>query len=141
IDNGIRVDAFCRTSDPCILAAGDCASFPWKGGRIRLESVGNAIDQGEAVARTLAQGPQEYLANPWFWSDQFDARLQIAGLCSGYDRVVCRGGEAGPVSFWYYCGSELLAVDAVNDSRAYMVAKRLIEAGRSPAPEQIADPA
>ncbi len=140
IENGIRVDSWCRTSDPFILAAGDCASFPWKGGRIRLESVGNAIDQGETVARTIAGEPHEYRPVPWFWSNQFESRLQIAGLCNGYDRVVARGDGKAPVSFWYYAGNELVAVDAINDSRAYMVARRLLEAGQSPLPEQVADP-
>lgn len=138
IENGIRVDAACRTSDPRILAAGDCASFPWKGGRVRMESVGNAIDQGEAVAATLMGRAEEYHARPWFWSDQYDTKLQIAGLSAGHDRVVSRRGEKG-ISFWYYRNGELIAVDALNDARAYMVAKRLIESGSSPTPERVAD--
>ncbi|RMD94567.1 MAG: pyridine nucleotide-disulfide oxidoreductase, partial [Alphaproteobacteria bacterium] len=144
IDNGIAVDEFCRTSDPAIWAAGDCASFPWRGRRVRLESVGNAIDMGEAAAANMLGERELYVAKPWFWSDQYDVKLQIAGLNTGYDRVVTRGeaqaGERAPVSFWYYAGAELLAVDAINDPRAYMVGKRLIEAGRSPDPEAVADP-
>ena len=81
-----------------------------------------------------------YRPKPWFWSDQYDVKLQIAGLNSGYDRVVTREGGGGAASFWYYRGPELLAVDAMNDSRAYMVGKRLIEAGKSPAPDAVADP-
>lgn len=138
IDNGIATDAMGRTSDPFIWAAGDCASFPWQGGRIRLESVGNAIDQAEAVAANILGAGQPYQAKPWFWSDQFDLKLQIAGLNTGYDRIVTRRGEGAAVSFWYYRGAELLAVDAMNDSRAYMVGKRLIETGKSPAPDVIA---
>ncbi|MGV3549600.1 NAD(P)/FAD-dependent oxidoreductase [Rhizobium sp.] len=140
IDNGIAVDIHCRTSDPNIFSAGDCASFPWRSGRIRLESVGNAIDQGEAVARMILGQSATYEAKPWFWSDQFDVKLQIAGLLSGYDTVVKRPGAAGGVSFWYYLGNKLLAVDAMNDARVYMVAKRLIDAGKSPPPEAIQDP-
>lgn len=141
IENGIRTDEHGRTSDPHIWAAGDCASFPWKGGRIRLESVGNAIDQAECVAANILGAGKAYEAKPWFWSDQYDCKLQIAGLNSGYDRIVTRGGEAGSVSFWYYRGAELLAVDAMNDPRAYMVGKRLIEAGKSPDPAAVADAA
>ena len=139
IENGIRTDAQGRTSDPHIWAAGDCASFPWKGGRIRLESVGNAIDQAECVAANILGAGKDYEAKPWFWSDQYDCKLQIAGLNSGYDRIVTRGGEGGSVSFWYYRGAELLAVDAMNDPRAYMVGKRLIEQGKSPDPAAVAD--
>lgn len=141
IENGIRTDEHGRTSDPHIWAAGDCASFPWKGGRIRLESVGNAIDQAECVAANILGAGKVYEAKPWFWSDQYDCKLQIAGLNTGYDRIVTRGGEAGSVSFWYYRGAELLAVDAMNDPRAYMVGKRLIEAGKSPDPTLVADSA
>lgn len=137
LDNGIATDELGRTSDPSIWSAGDCASFPWKGGRIRLESVGNAIDQAEAVAANLLGAGEPYQAKPWFWSDQFDLKLQIAGLNTGYDRIVSRKGEGDAASFWYYSGAELLAVDAMNDSRAYMVGKRLIEMGKSPAPEVI----
>ena len=141
IENGIRTDAMGRTSDPRIWAAGDCASFPWKGGRLRLESVGNAIDMAEAVAENIMGAGKPYVAQPWFWSDQYDCKLQIAGLNTGYDRIVTRGPEGGAVSFWYYKGDTLLAVDAMNDPRAYMVGKRLIEMERSPDPVVIADTA
>lgn len=139
IENGIRTDAQGRTSDPFIWSAGDCASFPWKGGRIRLESVGNAIDQAEVVAENIMGAGKDYVAKPWFWSDQYDCKLQIAGLNSGYDSVVTRGPEGGAVSFWYYQGDTLLAVDAMNDPRGYMVGKRLIEAGKSPDKARVAD--
>jgi 3-phenylpropionate/trans-cinnamate dioxygenase ferredoxin reductase component len=139
-DNGIATDSHGRTSDPHIWAAGDCASFPWKGGRLRLESVGNAIDQAEAVAANILGADAPYVAQPWFWSDQYDCKLQIAGLNTGYDRIVTRDAEGDAVSFWYYRGDTLLAVDAMNDSRSYMVGKRLIEMGKSPDPAAIADP-
>ena len=137
LDNGIATDELGRTSDPSVWSAGDCASFPWKGGRIRLESVGNAIDQAEAVAANILGAGEAYQAKPWFWSDQYDLKLQIAGLNTGYDHIVTRKGEGEAVSFWYYRGADLLAVDAMNDSRAYMVGKRLIEMGKSPAPDVI----
>jgi len=139
IENGIQNNALGQTSDPSIWAAGDCASFPYKGGRIRLESVQNAIDQAENVAENMMGAEKEYTPYPWFWSDQYDVKLQIAGLSSGFDRIVTRQGDGETVSFWYYRGDTLSAVDAMNDPRAFMVAKRLIEAGKSPAPEAVAD--
>lgn len=142
IENGIKVDAQGHTSDPAIWAAGDCASFPWRGGRIRLESVPNAIDQAECVADNIMGAGKDYEAKPWFWSDQYDVKLQIAGLNAGYDRTLVRPGDKpGSQSVWYFRGDTLLAVDAMNDPRAYMIGKRLIEAGQSPAPAAVADPA
>jgi 3-phenylpropionate/trans-cinnamate dioxygenase ferredoxin reductase subunit len=139
-ENGIAADAFGQTSAPGVWTAGDCASFPWKGGRVRLESVQNAIDMAETVAANMLGAGQPYAPVPWFWSDQYDVALQIAGLNAGYNRVVVRdAGEAR--SHWYYRGDEFLAVDAMNDARAYMVGKRLLEAGRSPAPGVVADAA
>ncbi|SEK63249.1 3-phenylpropionate/trans-cinnamate dioxygenase ferredoxin reductase subunit [Roseovarius nanhaiticus] len=141
IDNGIAVDAEGRTSDPAIWAAGDCASFPYRGARLRLESVPNAIDMAECVADNILGAGHAYVPQPWFWSDQYDVKLQIAGLSAGYDRIVTRPATgAHAASFWYFQGSKLLAVDAMNEPRAYMVGKRLIDAGRSPAPEAVADP-
>lgn len=139
LDNGIAVDEMGRTSVPGLWAAGDCASFPFRGNRIRLESVQNAIDQAEAVAANILGAEAPYAPTPWFWSDQYDLALQIAGLNTGYDRVVVR--EAGAArSHWYYQGETFLAVDAMNDARAYMVGKRLLEAGKSPATEAVTDP-
>ncbi len=139
VENGIVVDVFGRTSAPHVWAAGDCASFPHGEGRMRLESVGHAIDQAEAVARNIMGVDEPYVPQPWFWSDQYDTKLQIAGLHAGYTAVHVR--EAGEArSHWYYCGDRLVAVDAMNDPRAYMIGKRLIEAGRSPAPAVVTDP-
>ena len=141
IDNGIACDAQGRTSDPAIWAAGDCASFLWQGQRIRLESVGNAIDMAEIVAENMLGAGKDYAPKPWFWSDQYDAKLQIAGLNTGYDQTVLRPGEgAHSGSVWYYRNGQLIAVDALNDARAYMVGKRLIESGRSADPLRVADP-
>ena len=140
VDNGIATDQMGRTSDPRIWAAGDCASFLWRGGRARLESVQNAIDMAEAVAANVMGAGVAYDPKPWFWSDQYDCKLQIAGLNTGYQDVVTRRvGDA--TSFWYYADDRLLAVDAMNDPRSYMVGKRLIELGRSPDRAAIADPA
>ncbi len=142
VDNGVCVDAAGRSSDPAIFAAGDCASFPHEGRRIRLESVPHAIDHGEAVAASLLGRDAAYVPRPWFWSDQYDVKLQIAGLNTGWERTVTRAGaRPGAASVWYFAGPRLLAVDAMNDPRAYMTGKRWIEAGRSPEPGAVADPA
>lgn len=142
VDNGIAVDSLGRCSDPLIWAAGDCASFPLRGQRLRLESVQNAIDQAGLVAANMLGAGQGYDPVPWFWSDQYDVKLQIAGLNSGYDLVVARAGngQGKASSFWYFCGARFLAVDAMNDPRAYMIGKRLLEAGRSPDLAVLADP-
>ncbi|MCC5993264.1 MAG: FAD-dependent oxidoreductase [Rhodobacteraceae bacterium] len=139
VENGIAVDEFGRSSDAHIWAAGDCASFLFRGQRMRLESVQNAIDQAEAVADNMLGAQAPYLPLPWFWSDQYDLKLQIAGLNTGYDRVVVR--HAGARSHWYFAGNRLLAVDALNDPRAFMLAKRLLAEGRSPDATALADPA
>jgi len=139
VQAGIVVDAMGRTADPAIWAAGDCATLPYRGAMIRLESVQNAIDQAEAVAANVLGADTPYDPLPWFWSDQYDLKLQIAGLNLGHDRVVLRQTPTGS-SNWYFAGDRLLAVDALGDPRAYMIGKRLIEAGRSPDAALIADP-
>jgi len=142
IDNGIAVDAYCRTSDPCILAAGDCCSFVFRGQRIRLESVQNANDQAAAAAHTVAGKDQPYAALPWFWSDQYDTKLQIAGLNLGYDDALLRPGKTERnLSVWYYRGEQLLAVDAINDAAAFVTAKRLLERGASVSKTAVMDAA
>ncbi len=138
-DNGIAVDEFGRTSVPDVWAAGDCTSFPYGDGRLRLESVQNAIDQAEAVAGNMLGAETPYRPYPWFWSDQYDLKLQIAGLNTGYTDVV-RRGEGGSVSHWYFRDGVFLAVDAINAPRDYMVGKRLLEAGKTVSPEAVADP-
>lgn len=139
IENGVRTDAEGRTSDPFIWAAGDCASFPHEGGRLRLESVGHAIDQAECVAENMLGAGRPYAAKPWFWSDQYDVKLQIAGLNTGYDRVFTREEEGGARSIWYYLGDRLLALDAINSPRAYLVGKRVIDAGLTIEPGSVTD--
>jgi len=114
IDNGIAVDGLGQTSAQDIYAAGDCTSFPHGTGRLRLESVPNAIDQAEATAAAMLGGTENYKAKPWFWSDQFDVKLQIAGLNTGFDKTYIRpGAQDGTQSVWYYKGDQLLAVDAM----------------------------
>jgi len=139
LNNGIETNALGQTSQSKIWAAGDCASFPYQGKRIRLESVPNAIDQAEVVAANMLGAQKAYHATPWFWSDQYDVKLQISGLNQGFENVVTRIGEAGR-SHWYYKAGQVLAVDAMNDPRAYMVAKRLIEAGKTADSALVADP-
>ena len=142
VGNGIVVDRFGRTSDPAIFAVGDCVEQPYRGERIRLESVPNAVDQAEAIAGVIAGSDKAYEPEPWFWSDQYDVKLQIAGYNGGYDRVVTReGAREGSQSVWYFRGDTLLAVDAINDARAYVCAKKMLSAGVNPAAEAIADPA
>ncbi|MEM9441541.1 MAG: FAD-dependent oxidoreductase [Pseudomonadota bacterium] len=141
IDHGaIRVDEFGYTSDPSIYAAGDCTCLVWKGNLIRLESVQNAQDQAVNVAHNVLGDRQPYQPEPWFWSDQYDVKLQIAGLNHGYDDVITRrGSKPGSVAHFYYRGDALLAVDAMNDPVAYNVVKRLLASDRSLAKAAAAD--
>ena len=140
-DNGICVNDICQSSDPNIFAAGDCASFVRHGNRIRLESVQNAADQGDLVARHLAGEDVHYNSLPWFWSDQYDCKLQIVGLNHGHDHTVLRPGTGeGSRSVWYYRGDELLAIDAMNEPKSYAFGRKIIEAGINPTAAQVADP-
>ena len=127
-ENGIMVDVHGRTSAPGIWAVGDCASFPFQGLPTRLESVQNAVDQAECVADDMLGHTRDYAPVPWFWSDQYDMKLQIVGLNRGYDSVLRRRSERGE-SLWYFRDGRMIAVDALNDARTYMAAKKLLEAG------------
>jgi len=140
VRNGIVVDGAGRTSDPSIYAAGDCACFPYEARRIRLESVQNAVDMAEIVARSIVGMAAEYRPVPWFWSDQYSTKLQIAGLNLGYTHVAVRRVSDSVVSIWYYDQQRFLAVDAVNDAKSFMTAKRWLSGGHSPAAEEIANP-
>ena len=138
--NGIEVDEFTRTSHPDIHAAGDVACFEFRGSRTRLESVQNAIEQAEHAAKVIAGSSEPYVPAPWFWSDQYDMKLQIAGLNAGFDNTVVRpGSHEGGQSVWYFAGETFLAVDAINDPRAYMFGKKILEMGRTVTPRQAAD--
>ncbi len=138
IENGIKVNERLETNDPSIYAAGDCASFYHNGDFLRLESVGNAIDQGKTVALNIAGETTAFNVKPWFWTEQFDQKLQIAGLCNGYTDIIERKLN-DKVSFWYYKNNMLIAVDAFNDPYSYMIGKRLIEEKKSPNKETISD--
>ncbi len=140
VEGGILANENCQTSHPDIYAAGDCAAFTFKGEITRLESVQNAIDQAECVADNISGQSREYLPYPWFWSDQYDVKLQIAGLNRGYDEIVTRVGDReGSMAHFYFKGKTFLAVDAMNDPRTYMVGKKMLEAGKNITPEQAAD--
>jgi hypothetical protein len=102
---------------------------------------GHAIDHAELVAENIMGAARDYVPAPWFWSDQYDTKLQIAGLNTGYDQIVTRGPDGDAVSFWYLKAGALIAVDAMNDSRAYMVGKRLLETDRGVDAGAISNPA
>ncbi|WP_336157902.1 NAD(P)/FAD-dependent oxidoreductase [Amycolatopsis sp. VC5-11] len=142
-DRGVLVDAFCRTSNPAVVAIGDCAAQPHPhrpGASLGLESVQNAGDQARAAAATLTGRPAPPRAVPWFWSDQGDLKIQIAGVSDGHDRYVVRGGDGGLTVLYYRAGS-LIAADAVNRPGDFMAVKRALAAGKTIAPENAADPA
>ena len=141
VENGIIVNGVCQTNDLDIYAAGDCAVSDYKGILTRLESVPNAIDQATIAATHAATGAApNYVAKPWFWSDQFDVKLQIAGLNRGYTSVVTRAGKTPrSIAHFYYNGEKLLAIDAMNAPSVYMIGKRLLEAGKTILPEHAAD--
>ncbi len=127
VGNGIEVNAFCQTSDPDIYAAGDVTWHynPIYDRHIRLESVPNATEQGKVIAAHITENPRAYNSLPWFWSDQFDLKLQIAGLSTDYDDVIIRGDIDGSRSFaaYYFKGDKFIAVDAVNAPRDFMFGK------------------
>ncbi len=142
-DNGIVVDKFCRTADADIYAAGDCAAYehPFAGRLIRLESVQNAADQGRVAAAAIAGNEKPYDVVPWFWSDQYNLKLQMAGLLEGCDETVLRGAmEDGKFSLFHFRDGVLRAVDAVSKPADYVQGRKLMEAGISPTPEQAGDP-
>jgi 3-phenylpropionate/trans-cinnamate dioxygenase ferredoxin reductase subunit len=140
--NGIIVDECCRTSDPHILAIGDCTNHPnhLLGRRLRLESVHNAQEQAKTAAATLCGKLKPYNQIPWFWSDQYDLKLQIVGLSGGHDQVIIRGDFADrSFAAFYMKGDLLLAVDAINSAREFMLSKKLIAQGARIEPEILAD--
>lgn len=142
--NGVWTDDHARSSDPAIYAAGDCASHPspFYGRRMRLESVPNAIEQAKVAGINMAGGDAVYDAVPWFWSDQYDVKLQTVGVSEGADRTVLRGDiNARKFSIWYLQNGRLLAVDAINDPAAFAISKRLLGARAVIDPKILADPA
>jgi len=142
-DNGIVVDEYCRTSDAYIYAAGDCTNHPSLrfGMRVRLESVDNAFEQAKAAALNILGRPSIHDRVPWFWSDQFDNKLLIVGLSQGHDQQLTRGDPASrSFSVCYLKGGELLAVEAINHSKDYMAARKLIADRIRPNLDKLADP-
>jgi 3-phenylpropionate/trans-cinnamate dioxygenase ferredoxin reductase subunit len=141
--NGVRIDAQCRTSLPDIFAIGDCALHAngfADGAEIRLESVQNANDMANAVAKTLTGTTTDYHAVPWFWSNQYDLRLQTIGLSIGHDMTVLRGDPASrSFSLIYLKQGRVIALDCVNMVRDYVQGRALVVEGKSPDPARLAD--
>lgn len=141
-DNGICVDQHCRTADPAIFAVGDCTQHfnPIYRRRLRLESVQNAVDQARVAAANLVGRAVVYSEVPWFWSDQFDIKLQMVGLASGYNDIVVRGRrETAEFSVFYFDNNTLLAVDSVNRPADHMAGRKLLSAGVQVSPDMAAD--
>ena len=141
-DNGIVVDDDTRTDDPAIFAIGDCASRNLEiyARRGRLESVHNALEQGKLAAAAIAGRPRPPIDCPWFWSDQYDLKLQIAGLSHGSDRTVLRGSlEEQSFALFSFVGERLIACDAVNRPGEFLMAKKMIMAKATPDPVALAD--
>ncbi|MBI1386357.1 MAG: NAD(P)-binding protein [Rhizobiales bacterium] len=142
--DGVLVDAGLSTSDPRIVAVGDCVRFihPASGTSVRLEAVQNANDQARCAARNLLGREAAYAEVPWFWSDQADEKLQMAGLAIGAERRVLRpSGQPGRFSVFAYAGDRLLSVESVNRPADHMLARQMLAAGYSPPPEAAGDPA
>ena len=143
--NGVDIDDHCRTSLPDVYAVGDCAAFAcdFAGGAVmRVESVQNANDQASCVAKAICGDPQPYHAFPWFWSNQYDLRLQTAGLSVGFDQTVTRGNPADrSFSVVYLKQGKVIALDCVNMVKDYVQGRKLVEAGVSPDLARLADPA
>jgi 3-phenylpropionate/trans-cinnamate dioxygenase ferredoxin reductase component len=140
-DRGIVVDGCGRTSDPAIVAAGDCTArrLP-DGSLLRLESVQNATEQGKSAAAALLGQDRPFTATPWFWSDQYDKKLQMAGLSTGADQWAVRGDmAANSFSVYHFKGEQLLAVDSVNAAKEHLQARKLLDAGVSPTLAQATD--
>ena len=141
--DGVIVDDRCQTSDPDIYAIGDCTFHPNDiyGRRLRLESVHNALEQAKTAASNICGVDSSYCQVPWFWSDQYDIKLQIAGLSEGYDDVVLRGDPSGgSFACFYLADSILIAVDAINSPREFMQSKRLIAERARPPVDALANP-
>lgn len=140
-DHGIVVDACGRTSVAGVVAAGDCTArrLP-DGSLVRLESVQNATEQGRSAAAALLGQERPFVATPWFWSDQYDKKLQMAGLSFGSEEWAVRGAlDSGSFSVCHFRSGQLIAVDSVNDSKGHLLARKLLDAGVSPTPAQAAD--
>lgn len=138
---GLLVDDHARTSDPAIYGCGDCTIFPFNHMPTRLESVQNANDQAAIVAANIMGANEAYIPLPWFWSDQYHVKLQIAGLNRGYNTVVSRAGKReGSVAHFYFAGDKFLAVDCLNDGATYLMSRKILAENRKLTPQMAADP-
>jgi 3-phenylpropionate/trans-cinnamate dioxygenase ferredoxin reductase component len=144
-ENGVDVDDYCRTSLPGVYAIGDCAAHRNRfagGARVRIESVQNAHDQAKVAARSILGAPEPYDAIPWFWSNQYDLKLQTVGLCQGHDDIVVRGDpDARSFSLVYLREGRVIALDCVNAVRDYVQGRKLILDGAAPDRSKLSDPA
>jgi 3-phenylpropionate/trans-cinnamate dioxygenase ferredoxin reductase subunit len=144
IENGIKVDETAKTSDTNIYAIGDCTFHfnPHYDRFIRLESVQNAVDQAKIAAAAICGKTPVYNSIPWFWSDQYDIKLQMVGLSTGYNKVLLRKeeGDLQKFSIWYFKDDELLAVDAVNNAKAYVIGTKFIKERKLVDPIKLTDP-
>ncbi|MFY0653141.1 MAG: FAD-dependent oxidoreductase [Cyclobacteriaceae bacterium] len=145
IENGIKVDASARTNDEHIYSIGDCTFHhnPRYDRYVRLESVQNAVDQAKIAAAAICGKDVSYNSIPWFWSDQYDVKLQMVGLSEGYNDIIVRQeeSEGHKFSVWYFKDDELLAVDGVNNAKAYVVSTKFIKEGKKVDKVKLADPA
>jgi 3-phenylpropionate/trans-cinnamate dioxygenase ferredoxin reductase subunit len=142
IDNGIAVDEYGQTSDADILAVGDCTSHPssYAGRRLRLESVPSAVEQARSAAALLVGQKKPYDTVPWFWSDQYDLKLQVVGLSEGYDTVALRGTpDSRSFLAFYLKDGVILAVDSINRSREFMISKKLVAERVRADPQRLSD--
>ena len=140
--NGIVVNEYLATTDPCIYAIGDCAAHPslFTETLIRIESVQNAVDQAACVAAAICGETRPYTDVPWFWTDQFDVKLQMAGLSSGYDQVVARGDPgSNKFSVFYFREDRLIAVDSVNRPADHIASRKILGSGSHLRPDEAAD--
>ena len=145
VADGIVVDACSRTSDPSVVAAGDCTVRRLEDGSLRrLESVQNAMEQAKSAAMALLGRERPFTAAPWFWSDQYDVKLQMAGLGAGFDNAVMRGAAdltaaSRKLSVYYFRAGRLIAIDSLNQSPDHLTGRKLLDQGISPTPQQAAD--
>lgn len=144
IENGISVNAQTQTSNKDIYAIGDCSYHyhPHYDRMLRLESVQNAVDQAKVAASVICGKEVSYDSIPWFWSDQYDVKLQMVGLSEGYTELLIRAENEKPkcLSFWYFKEEELLAVDAINNARAYILGTKLIKTGQKIDKQKLVNP-
>jgi 3-phenylpropionate/trans-cinnamate dioxygenase ferredoxin reductase subunit len=144
VSNGIVVDRYAVTSDPDIVAAGDCTNHDnvFLGRRLRLESVPNALEQARVAAASILGRPRVYDAVPWFWSDQYDLKLQMVGLSQGHDDLIVRGDmDANSFTAFYLKDGVVISADSVNRPQDFMLAKRLVAERAAVPPERLRDAA